>query len=162
MFIQIDGLSGTGKTTIAGELAKRGYTTFDADEAFGYWGDPETGEPTETHHQLNWIWDLDKIRTLASESADKTVFICGGSMNQNKIKDVFDYRFTLVVDDKTLKHRLLTRTNSDFGKEPEDLARQLEWNQGIVGYAESIGSVVIDATKPINTVADDILTRIAA
>ncbi len=160
MIIQIDGLSGTGKTTVAEELTKRGYKALDADAAFGYWGDPETGEPTDVQHQLNWIWDLSKVKSLAEESADDTVFVCGGAMNQDKIRDIFDKRFTLVVDDETLKHRLATRTNNDFGKHPDDLARQLEWNQGTVEYAKSIGSVVVDATQPVNAVVDEILKNL--
>lgn len=54
----IEGLSGTGKTTVGEELARRGYRVLDADEAFGYYGDPETGISTETKHQLNWLWDI--------------------------------------------------------------------------------------------------------
>ena len=160
MIIQIDGLSGTGKTTAAEELTKRGYKALDADAVFGYWGDPETGEPTDVQHQLNWIWDISKVKALAEESIDSTVFVCGGAMNQDKIKEVFDKRFTLVIDDETLKHRLATRTNNDFGKEPEDLARQLEWNRGTADYARSIGSVVVDATQPVASVVDEILEQL--
>ena len=160
MIIQIDGLSGTGKTTAAAELTKRGYKALDADAAFGYWGDPETGEPTDVQHQLNWIWDLSKVEALAKESVDDTVFVCGGAMNQDKIRDIFDKRFTLVIDDETLKHRLATRTNNDFGKHPDDLARQLEWNQGTVEYAKRIGSVVVDATQTVNAVVDEILENL--
>ena len=154
---QIDGISGTGKTTLANELATRGYAAIDADEAFGYFGDPETGIPTEEKIQMNWIWDLDKVRALAESSANKSVYVCGGAMNQNTVKDLFAKRFILVVDDDTLKHRLLNRTNNDFGKHPDDLARQLEWNKGAADYAKSIGSMIIDATRPIGEVADKIL-----
>lgn len=159
MIVQIDGISGTGKTTTAEELTRRGYKAIDADAAFGYWGDPKTGEPTDVQHQLNWIWDLSKVKSLAEEAANETVFVCGGAMNQDKIRDVFDRRFTLVIDDETMEHRLLNRTNNDFGKHPEDLARQLEWNKGTVEYAKRIGSIVVDATKPISEVVDDILAK---
>jgi uridine kinase len=159
MIIQIDGISGTGKTTAAKELAKRGYTALDADEAFGYYGDPETGEPTDEETQYNWIWDLDKVKSLAQSSEDATVFVCGGAMNQDRVKDVFNKRFTLVIDDDTMRHRLITRTNNDFGKHPDDLARQLEWNKGASAYAKSIGATAIDATRPIEQVVNDILTQ---
>lgn len=153
---QIDGISGTGKTSLAAEFIKRGYAAIDSDEVFAYFGNQETGEPTDEEIQANWIWDLDKVREMVS-SANGVVFICGGAMNQDKIKDIFDKRFMLVVDDNTLKERLLTRTNNDFGKHPDDLARQLEWNKTIVKEAKSVGSIVIDATKPIKNVADQIL-----
>jgi thymidylate kinase len=155
--IQIDGISGTGKTTVAKELIKRGRKAIDADAEFGYFGDPKTGLPTDEQHQLNWLWDLDKITSFAKSSSDETVYICGGAMNQDKVKDVFKKRFTLVIDNETMRHRLLNRTNNDFGKKPDDLARQLEWNKGAAEYARSIGSTVIDATRPIEQVAQQII-----
>ncbi|MBI3494634.1 nucleoside kinase [Candidatus Saccharibacteria bacterium] len=157
MIIQIDGISGTGKTTAAEELARRGYTALDADESFGYYGNPETGEPTDERTQHNWIWDIDKVKTLAVSSGDTTIFVCGGAMNQDRVRDIFDKRFTLVIDNDTMRHRLMTRTNNEFGKHPDDLARQLEWNKGATEYAKSIGAIVIDATKPIEQVVDNIL-----
>lgn len=155
--IQIDGISGTGKTTVSEEFIKRGYHAIDADAVFGYFGDPKTGEPVNEKHQRNWIWDKDKIMSLAKASANDIVYVCGGAMNQGDIKDVFTKRFTLVVDDETMRRRLLSRTNNDFGKHPDDLARQLKWNKGSADYARSIGSIVIDATKPIEKVVDEIL-----
>jgi uridine kinase len=157
--VQIDGISGTGKTTLAHELQKRGYDALDADSVFGYFGNPETGKPTDEHVQMNWIWDVAKVGEVALISEGKTVFVCGGAINQDQIINLFAKRFTLVIDDTTMKHRLLTRTNNDFGKKPDDLARQLEWNKGTVAYAESIGSVVVDATRPIEEVANDILEQ---
>lgn len=159
MIIQIDGISGTGKTTVAEELIRRGYNALDADAAFGYWGDPETGEPTDEQIQHNWIWDLEKVKALAESSDDTPVFVCGGAMNQDRIRDIFSKRFTLVIDDDTMRHRLMTRTNNDFGKHPDDLARQLEWNKGAADYAKRIGATVIDATRPIKQVVDDILVE---
>ncbi len=155
--IQIDGISGTGKTTVCEDLIRRGYNSIDSDDAFGYWGDPKTGIPTEEKIQLNWIWDLDKVRMLAESSVDKTVYVCGGAMNQDDVKDLFEKRITLVVDDDTMRYRLLSRTNSDFGKQPDDLARQLERNKSAIAYAESIGSMVIDATKSLKEVVDEVL-----
>ena len=155
--IQIDGISGTGKTTLSKELIKRGRKAIDADAEFGYFGDPKSGKPTDEQHQLNWIWDVDKIASIAKSSADETVYICGGAMNQDKVKDLFKKRFTLVIDDATMKHRLLNRTNNDFGKNPDDLTRQLEWNKGVADYARSIGSTVVDATRPVEQVAQEII-----
>lgn len=159
VIIQIDGISGTGKTAAAEELIRRGYLAFDADESFGYYGNPETGEPTDEQTQHNWIWDLDKIKSLANSSTDTAVFICGGAMNQDKIRNIFDKRFTLVIDDDTMRHRLMTRTNNNFGQDPDDLARQLEWNKGAADYAKSIGSISIDATQPIEQVVNAILAE---
>jgi uridine kinase len=159
MIMQIDGLSGTGKTTVAQELRRRGYNAIDSDAVFAYYGDPETGEPTDVQSRDNWIWDLSKVRSFAKKSADDVVFVCGGALNQEKISEIFDKRFTLVVDSQTLKHRLLTRTNNDYGKHPDELAEQLELNATFADYARSIGSIVVDATRPVGAVVDEILAK---
>lgn len=40
----IEGGSGTGKTTVAEELERRGYHVVHGDRRFAYYGDPDTGE----------------------------------------------------------------------------------------------------------------------
>lgn len=155
----IEGLSGTGKTTVGEELSRRGFRVLDADKAFGFYGDPETGLPSETRSQLNWLWDKVKLEQELKDSKEIT-FVCGGAMNQEDFKDYFTKIFTLYVDDETLKHRLLNRTNNDFGKEAEDLARQLEWNKGTLIWAKERGTTPIDASKPLETVVDKILSYV--
>jgi hypothetical protein len=59
-----------------------------------------------------------------------------------------------------MRHRLLTRSNNEFGKDPAELAEQLELNTRVVADAKRIGSIVIDATRPIGEVADEIVGMI--
>jgi hypothetical protein len=56
-----------------------------------------------------------------------------------------------------MQERLLTRISNSYGKDSGELAEQLELNQSTVEYAEGLGSIVVDATKPIDVVADDIV-----
>lgn len=155
----IEGLSGTGKTTVGQELAKRGFRVIDADEVFGYFVDPKTGLPTNEEFQLNWLWDKKKVDQHLNAENNEVTFVCGGAMNQPDFVDYFSKVFTLYVDDETLKHRLLNRINNDFGKNPEDLARQLEWNKGTIKWAKQRRTILIDATNPLDTVADEILSH---
>jgi hypothetical protein len=158
---QIDGLSGTGKSTLYVELARRGYHAVDADAVFAYSGDPVTGVPSEAVTRSHWIWDGQKLRAFAAGSHDGPVFVCGGAMNQDQFADLFTKRFRLRVDSETMRDRLLTRTNNDFGKDPAELAEQLELNLHVVEDATRTGFVLVDATRPIGEVADDIV-RLAA
>lgn len=157
VMFQIDGLSGTGKSTLCDELARRGYHAVDADATFAYSGDPVTGAPSDVDSRSNWIWDGRKLRAFATGSHAGPVFVCGGAMNQDQFADLFAKRFMLRVDSETMRHRLLTRTNNDFGKDPADLAEQLELNLHVAEEARRIGSILIDATRPIDQVADDIV-----
>ena len=154
----IEGLSGTGKTSVCKELQKRGYKAVEADNVFGLYGDPKTGQPTKEKSQLNWIWDKDKFNAELNNKNKETVFVCGGAMNQNDFTQYFKKIFTLYVDDDTLKERLLNRTNNDFGKHPDDLARQLEWNKGTIEYAKQRNTILIDATRPVNVIVDEMLS----
>lgn len=158
VMVQIDGLSGTGKSTLCTELTGRGHRAVDADAVFGYHGDPATGLPSAVESRANWIWDGPKLRAFADAAHDARVFLCGGAMNQDEFVDLFTLRFMLHIDSDTMQQRLLARTNNDFGKNPDDLADQLDLNMRVVADAQRIGSTVIDATRPIHEVADDIVT----
>ena len=46
----IEGVSGTGKTSVCNELQRRGYHAIHGDRELAYQGDPETGEPTVASH----------------------------------------------------------------------------------------------------------------
>lgn len=156
----IEGISGTGKTSVCEELKRRGYKAVEADEEIAHYADPKTGLPTDEKIQANWLWNEEKFNEAIKEEGDSPVFICGGAMNQEGFKHHFEKVFTLYVDDETMKHRLSTRTNNDFGKKPEELALQLTWNKGAVSYSQQRGTTLIDATRPINEVVDDILSHI--
>lgn len=155
----IEGLSGTGKTTVCEELKRRGYRTVDADEELAFFADPETGLPVEGK-TTHWLWHKEKFHKAIQKNENEPVFVCGGATNQEDFKHHFDKIFTLHVEDEVLKHRILTRTNNDYGKDPKELEQQLEWNKGAVKYSQERGTTLIDATKPMNDVVEDILKQI--
>jgi dephospho-CoA kinase len=145
----ISGLPGTGKTSVCIELQARGYRAIDADRNFG--------------HQVraDWRWDETKIEGVIDDASDEILFICGSASNRDDYIPKFSKVFILYVDDQTLRHRLLSRTNNNFGKDPDVLTRQVERNQGVKEYSIKRGRVVIDATQPVKKVVDDILAQIA-
>ncbi|MBI2798590.1 AAA family ATPase [Candidatus Saccharibacteria bacterium] len=156
----IEGISGSGKSTVGEELKTKGYTVIDADKVFGYYGDPKTGEPTSEKSQLNWLWEKNKVEQRLGSQTDNILFVCGGAMNQAQFEHYFSKIFMLKVDDETLKHRIMNRTSHDFGKDPEDLKRQLAWNKGVEEYAKQKGAILVDASKPVADVARYILKEV--
>jgi len=155
----IEGVSGTGKTTVCEELNRRGYKAIEADEEIAHYADPKTGLPTNEKIPDNWIWNKEKFNKAIEQEGDSSIFICGGAMNQEDFKHHFNKVFTLHIDDETLKYRLLHRINNDFGKHPDELALQLEWNKGAVKYSKERGTILIDAIKPVSEVVDEILSH---
>ncbi len=153
----VEGVSGTGKTSVADELTRRGYKVIHGDRKLAYVGDPKTGKPIEKGTHSNWLWDVDKVKELINDTTDNYLFFCGGSRNTQEFIHLFDKVFVLDVDNDTLRKRLLARPDDEWGGENEtELALQLNETK------ESIPSegFIIDATQPLNKVVDDILSHI--
>lgn len=63
----------------------------------------------------------------------------------------------LAIDDDTVRRRLATRTTNAFGKLPEELHAVLGWNQTARQLYRGYGAHVIDATRPLVDVVDEII-----
>jgi adenylate kinase family enzyme len=164
----IEGLSGTGKTTVAEELQRRGYHVLHGDRELAYQGDPETGEPVDepghqnemdkvVWRQERWIWNVDKVKSAIADHSNSVTFFCGGSRNFHRFIDLLDGVFVLDVDLDTLKRRLAGRPEDEFGGRPveQDLVARLHATKGDIPK----GDVVIDATAPLERVVDEILEK---
>ncbi len=78
----IEGLSGTGKTSVCKELQRRGHHAINGDRELAYQGDPETGKPTDRckHESLatftheHHIWDVEKVKNLIASHDEPVTF----------------------------------------------------------------------------------------
>lgn len=157
----IEGGSGTGKTSVCEELARRGYQAVHGDRELAYQGDPTTGEPAvgiagtavHTHH----IWHVDKVKTLVADQSEELTFFCGGSRNFSRFIDLFDGVFVLEVDVETLMRRLDDRPESEWGgpgrRAERDLILRLHRTRADIPR----GGIAVDATAPLTHVVDKIL-----
>ncbi|MBZ2195485.1 AAA family ATPase [Occultella gossypii] len=157
----IEGLSGTGKTTVCDELQRRGHHAIHGDRELAYRGDPETGEPTAGFGHEHHIWDVCKVRALVADRDHAATFFCGGSRNFPKFIDLFDGVFVLHVDLATLTRRLDERPDEEWGGgQPTERALIIRWHQ--TNEDVPADGVAIDATAPIEQVVDEILRRCEA
>jgi hypothetical protein len=62
----IEGVSGTGKTSVCKELQRRGYHAINGDTELAYQGDPETGKPTDGSTHEHHIWYVDRVKALVA------------------------------------------------------------------------------------------------
>jgi broad-specificity NMP kinase len=161
----ITGVAGTGKSSAAKELRRRGYHAYDTEEGFSYYIDKRTGErcaypahPSEAWY-LNHerVFDEKILDNLLKKHADETLFICSITANQNKFYPIFNNIFLLTTDDELISHRLRTRMGNDFGKHPLDLKRVISRHAAFDEELMEAGAIVIDASKPIGQMVDQIL-----
>jgi hypothetical protein len=154
----IEGLSGTGKTSVCNELRRRGYHTIHGDRELAYQGDPRTGEPLDGFAHEHHIWDVEKVRALVADQSHAVTFFCGGSRNFASFIDLLDGVFVLEVDLDTLNQRLDERPDDEWAgpasDEREIVARLHATNEGVPKT-----DVMIDATMPIERVVDEILVK---
>ncbi|GAA1603558.1 nucleoside kinase [Kribbella sancticallisti] len=155
----IEGVSGTGKTSVCKELQRRGYHAINGDTELAYQGDPETGRPANGHTHEHHIWQVDRVEALVADQDEAVTFFCGGSRNFSKFIGLFDGVFVLEVDPGTLDRRLRERSEDEWGGKQAERELVLRLHQTKEDIPEN--GIVVDATTPIARVVDEIVRRSA-
>ncbi len=152
----IEGLSGTGKTSVGEELQRRGHQVVHGDRELAYQGDPRTGEPTPGFAHEHHVWPVERVRALVADRTAPVTFFCGGSRNADRFLDLFDGVFVLVVGLDELQRRLDARPDEEWGGgAPTERARILRWHA--TGEQVPRTGTRIDAGAPLAQVVDEIL-----
>jgi len=154
----IEGVSGTGKTSVYQELRRRGCAAINGDRELAYQGDSTTGEKTEGRYHEHHIWDAEKVRRLAANQDDEATFFCGGSRNFKQFIDLFDEIFILEIDAEALNERLDNRPDDDWGKRQSE--RELILRLHATREDVPSNGIIIDATQPLVSVVDEILSHV--
>lgn len=154
----VEGVSGTGKTSVAEELQRRGHHVVHGDRELAYQGDPMTGEPVAGRTHEHHLWRVDQVRALVADQGPAMTFFCGGSRNVARLVPLFDAVFVLQVDPDTLRQRLAERGEDEFGGTDAELA--------VVERVHATGEdtpdgIAVDATAPLARVVDRILALAA-
>lgn len=169
----ITGVSSSGKSSITHELRDRGYAAYDTDDdALARWQNNETGyihpkSSVKAHQRTgdflnlhSWNVPREFIEEIADNNLDNSAFICGVAQNINEIRDLFSGVFALIIDEETLKHRIETRTNNDWGKQPHELKKTLDIYKNAAKEYSRLGYTIINAGQPLVKVVDNILDKI--
>ena len=110
----VTGNPGSGKSTVAAELARRGYVALDPDydPELSHWRDSDglrtdlddgPAAPTEDWLRSHrWVWSRPRLEELLA-SSDAPVFVCGIAVNQHELVDLFAKVFLLRIDDRAKK-----------------------------------------------------------
>jgi thymidylate kinase len=169
----VTGISGSGKSSVRDELRRRGYEAYGTDEdSLAYFYHNQTGERVKSHvaveertpewrAQHTWKLPRAKAEELAKNSQGKKMFLCGVTANDaDELWDLFTKVFALFVDEETLKHRIKNRTENDFGKSEHEFQTILEWQQTAKEDYRKLGAALIDASRPLNEVVNEIIAQV--
>jgi shikimate kinase len=156
-------MSGTGKSTVIGELAALGYKAVDVDaDEWSEWvevdfvGDPRSPE-SPVQPGRDWVWREDRVRTLLSAEDADLLFISGCAANMVKFYARFDHIVLLSAPAAVIVERLATRTNNPYGKRPDEVARVLGLIQTIEPLLRKAAGHEVDTSVPLDQVVARVL-----
>ncbi len=160
----VTGSVGAGKSTVIRELLKRGFTAYDTDSQPG----ATRLEDNNGNHvpypeakidwdQYQWNWSKSVILELLNSA--ENVVLGGVTSNQSDFYSYFDKIFVLTLNDATLRHRILSRTDKDYGKDPQQLEEEIAYRatreSDILKQPQAIA---IDSTQSLDKVVESIIT----
>jgi len=168
----ITGISGSGKTTVARELIKRGHIALDSKVTKGIFHFADSkGQPASDYHPQDkdwldiykWTLNLPLLQEYLERYKEaNAIFLCGrGNIRQHWA--LADKVLLLKVDANTMVERLnrMDRDNN-FAKDKETQEKLLNDLEFVQRSLTNAGAITIDATQPIDSVVDTILENISS
>lgn len=157
----IAGVSGTGKTTLMRELRRRGEEAHDADT--------ECLRLSKTTNEIlsyedaknegyNWIYPTKALHNLKELSSTKNIFLLGIVDNLTELKHAADEFIWISIPLDVLIQRLDSR-KKEYGKSEHERKLILDSYNKMSETLEP-ETFTLDATKPVETIADDLLAHI--
>lgn len=162
----VTGNPGSGKTTLAAELARRGLVAIDPDydAELSFWIDDQGASvlkadgPAQpdahwlrTHH---WVWSRSRLEELLTQQQGP-VFVCGIALNIHEIVDLFERIFVLRIDADIQEQRLLAYDTANPPGRSEAGRQQIREGRSIFeSQMFELGAVALDGTAPTSRVAD--------
>jgi dephospho-CoA kinase len=149
--VLLTGMSGTGKSSVVGELVARGYKAIDTDDGW-----------CEVQPDGRLLWREDAIQELLGTDDADVLFVAGCEQNQVRFHQEFDHIVLLSAPLETLLDRLATRTTNTYGKAPEELARFLDDVEAVEPLLRRVAHHEVRTTAPLDEVVTTVLLLVGS
>ena len=144
-------MSGTGKSSVIGALAARGYKAVDTDDGW-----------CEALPDGRQRWREEAIEQLLATEDAEVLFVAGCEENQVRFHPHFDVIILLSAPAEILAGRLASRTSNSYGKTPGELRRVFDDLQVVEPLLRNAADYEISTTMPLNDVVTAVLRLIGA
>jgi dephospho-CoA kinase len=146
--VLVTGMSGTGKSTVLAELARRGFRAVDTDEpGWSVWSDEEDG----------WVWREEPMAELLAGSGDAPLFVSGCVSNQGRFYDRFDAIVLLSVPLEVALDRVAARTTNDYGKSRAERDLISGHFQTVEPLLRATATHELDGTRAVEEIVGELL-----
>jgi dephospho-CoA kinase len=159
----ITGNPGSGKTTIANELSRRGLAAADTDQ-IAHW-ETTSGQPVSRSENPSdewllshrWVMSRPRLEEIiqTSTAGGQRVYVCGIAANQRDMLDLFTMIFLLSIDHETQLARLNAPANAH--RNAAQRAQILQGRPAFECEMRAAGAVVLDGSQPIPDLVNRIL-----
>ncbi len=147
--VLVTGMSGTGKSAVLAELARRGHRVVDTD--YGGYSEEVTWSDAGGWEQL---WREDRIEALLDGYDDGVLFISGCVSNQGKFYPRFDAVVLLRAPADVILERVAGRESNEFGKRDAERDRILSDLAKVEPLLRAGATAEIDTRAPLDEVVD--------
>jgi dephospho-CoA kinase len=144
----VTGMSGTGKSTALGELARRGFAVVETDIApWSEWSAEAGG----------YVWNEELVSELLCREHETTLYVSGTVSNQGRFYSHFDAVVLLSAPAEVLLRRTDSRTTNDYGKTIEERERIISDISEVEPLLRATCTHEIDATQSIDAVVAELV-----
>lgn len=148
--VLVTGMSGTGKSSVLRELAKRGHSVVDTDtDEWCEWVTLPDGS-------ADWIWRVEAITRLLTGHCQGKLFVAGCKSNQGRFYPLFDHIALLSAPRDVILQRVAHRTDNPYGKSPEERDLILRYIDEVEPFLRATATVEINASAPLCEVANQL------
>lgn len=166
--VLLTGMSGTGKSTLIGVLAKRGYKAVDLDtDEWSEWAPLSDDDPFDAPiaaesvwRHRDWVWREDRVARLLTMEDSDILFVAGTASNQGKFHQHFDHIILLSASISVLLERLSSRTTNTYGKDPSERARVLQHVETVEPLLRRVASLEVDTSAALGQVVKTVLDAV--